>query len=67
MAHANAIVAEDHCITLQFLASELEMSLGSAHSIMHRVKLIQALCKTGIQYADRITVPGTCVDLQAEN
>ena len=36
VARADAIVAEDRCITLWFLASELGVSLGSAHSIMHK-------------------------------
>lgn len=35
VARADAIVAEDRSITLRFLAYELGVSLGSAHSIMH--------------------------------
>ena len=65
MARADAIVAEDRCITLRFLASELGVSLESAHSIMYRVKPVQALRKMGAPHADGRAVPGTCVDQQA--
>ena len=62
LARADAIVAEDRCITLRFLASDGSEPRKFSQHHAQRVRPVQALRKMGAPHAEGRAVPGKCAD-----